>query len=359
MNTLDYSSTLRVGVLGCGVISANHMKAWSHCLGAQVVAVCDPRRDRAEACAREFGVAAFHDSPQTMFEAEALDLVDIITPRETHADMIRLAARHKVHALCEKPLCPAYAEAEELLREIRDSIRVMVNENWRYRPYYRQIGEWLRGARLGTIVKARIALWRSQMLRLEDGSVLPLLLELKPYYARQQRMLIADALIHQLDVVRSLFGEVDVVASCIGRASNDIIGEDSATIMLRTGYGMTVVVDGVLSAAGHAARAPDRVEIAGTRCSVLLDNGVLRLFGAEEEVYRYDEDAVRQGCFDSSIQHFVDQARSGGPFWTSAADQLGTLRLVERAYEMAGEVLPLSPQTLPPTPAPKITGLSG
>lgn len=348
------NASLRIGVLGCGLISADHLKAWSRCANARVVAVCDPRRDRAQARAAEFGVPAAHDTAEAMFEREALDAVDIITPRETHADMIRMAARHGVHALCEKPLCPTYAEAEALLREVGQSIRVMVNENWRYRAYFRRIGEWLHAGRLGTIVQVRIALWRSNMLRREDGSVLAL--QRQPFVAREERLLIAESLIHELDVMRSLFGEMDVVAACIARASEDVIGEDSATILLRTDYGLTIVVDGVLSAAGHAPRAPDRLEIAGTRCSVLLENAVLRLIGAEEEEHRYDEDAVRQGCFDSSIQHFADHLRSGRAFWTSAADQLSTLRLVEQAYELAGAAEPVMRHALPPTPAPAITG---
>lgn len=51
----------------------------------------------------------------------------------------------------------------------------------------------------------------------------------------------------------------------------------------------------------------------------------------------YDEDAVRQGCFNRSIQHFVDCLRSGEPFWTDAADQVATLKLVEDAYRLGGQ----------------------
>jgi len=118
MKTDPHTPLLRVGVLGCGMISADHLRAWARCTGAAVVAVCDPQQDRAEGRAREFGIPASYTSPAAMFAAEALDLVDIITSRQTHADMVRLAAKHKVHALCEKPLCPTLAEAESLVREV-------------------------------------------------------------------------------------------------------------------------------------------------------------------------------------------------------------------------------------------------
>ena len=68
---------------------------------------------------------------------------------------------------------------------------------------------------------------------------------------------------------------------------------------------------------------------------MLLDNAIVRLFGADNEEHRYDEATERQGCFDASIQHFVDGMASGAPFWTAAADQLATLELVEDSYALA------------------------
>jgi len=344
---------LRVGVLGCGMISANHFTAWQRCEGASVVAVCDPAMDRARARASEFGVPRSYDSPQAMIAAESLDLVDIITPRETHADMVRLAARHGLHALCEKPLCPTYAEARALLDETGDTIRIMVNENWRYRSYFRTIGAWLRAGRLGTVTQARIALWRSSMLpRADDGRIHSLTRQ--PFLARESRVLIAESLIHEIDVMRSLFGEMQLLACATARACTEIVGEDSATLLLRTPYGLPVTIDGVMTAAGHETRAPDRLEIAGTRCSVLLEGAVLRLTGAEQEVQVFDEDLVRQDCFDASIQHFVDQVRSGGPFWTSAQDQLESLRLMEDAYRLAGTPATLSAMAPAPLEPPAV-----
>ena len=348
---------LRVGVLGCGMISSNHFAAWAHCQGAQVVAVCDPVLERARGRAAEFGIAMAYDSAEAMFAAEKLDLVDIITPRETHAAVVLQAASHGVHALCEKPLCPTHAEAQDLVRDVAGRIRVMVNENWRYRSYFRRIAQWLQQDRLGTVTQVRLALWRSSMLpRAEDGRIHSLTRQ--PFLAREERVLIAESLIHEIDVVRALFGEVEVLACSTGQACADIVGEDNATLLLRTPYGLTITIDGVMTAAGHETRAPDRMEIAGTRCSVLLEGAVLKLIGAEQETIVYDETEVRQGCFNASVQHFVDQVRSGGPFWTSAEDQLGSLQVMDRAYALAGRAPMLRAAKLPPMAPPTITGVA-
>ena len=342
MHVMTEVGELRVGVLGCGSISAEHLAAWARCRGARVVALCDTRVERAHARADEFGIGAVYDSPARLFAAETLDAVDIVTPRETHAAMVRLAAAHGLHVLCEKPLASDLSEAEALLREVRElnkSVRIMVNQNWRFRDYLRRLGDWLAAGRLGTVVQARLALWRSGLLRRDDGLVPAL--QRQPFIAREQRLLIGELLIHQIDVARALFGELEVVASTLGRASNDVVGEDCAVVVLQAGYGLTVVVDGVLSAAGFGPHAGDRIEVAGTRCSALFDGDTLSLRGAEDEAQRYDEAASRHGSFDASVLHFVEQLRSGAPFWTSAADHLATLRLVEQAYELAGDTGPI------------------
>lgn len=326
--------TLRIGVLGCGHISRDHLVAWSHCPDARVVAVCDPIIDRARAQAETFQVEQVFDDPARMMAEAGLDAVDIITPRGTHGAMIRLAASHGLHALCEKPLCPTLAEAEELVADIGDRIRVMVNENWRHRAYFAQIREWIRAGRLGTITHARMALWRSNMLERPDGTIPSL--SRQPFVAREERLLVAESLIHELDTVRSLFGEMLVVAARLSRYSERVIGEDNAAILLEAAAGHAVIVDGVMTSAGHAFRAPDRLEIAGTRCSVTLDDATLRLHGAEDVTIAYVEDEVRQGSFDASIAHFVNGLKTGAPFFTSARDQLQTLKLVEDVYASAG-----------------------
>ena len=129
-----------------------------------------------------------------------------------------------------------------------------------------------------------------------------------------------------------------VIGARIGRFSGDIVGEDTAAILLEADTGMTVIIDGTFCAAGHDPRASNKIEIAGSRCSVHLENSVARLFGAENEEAKFDEEEARQMCFDRSIAHFVEKVRSGQPFWNSAEDQLNTMKLLEDAYAFAGPI---------------------
>lgn len=245
----------RIGVLGCGHISPDHLKAWEACNGAEVVAICDPMVERARKHAETFDIANVYADAGRMFEEMDLDAVDIITPRQTHADLIRMAVSNGVHAICEKPLCPTHEEAARLVAEIGTGARVMVNENWRYRDYFMKIREWIQEGKLGTVTQVRMALWRSNMLENDEG-IVPSLTR-QPFLAREERVLISESLIHELDTMRALFGEMEVVAARLARFDRKIVGENASAILLESENGHSVVVDGVMGRGRPSVPCPE------------------------------------------------------------------------------------------------------
>ena len=78
-----------------------------------------------------------------MLEETKPDAVDIATPVDTHADLVRIAADYGVHACSQKPVTPTVVEAESLVADVGERIRFMVHENYRWRPHYLQMKVWL------------------------------------------------------------------------------------------------------------------------------------------------------------------------------------------------------------------------
>lgn len=148
--------------------------------------------------------------------------------------------------------------------------------------------------------------------------------------------MIAEVLIHHLDVMRFLCGELRVAGARATRTLPDVAGETVASIFLETAAGAPVVVTGTMAAPGYPPRAPDRLEIIGTKASAVFEDNELRLLGAAPRRERYDNDRGYQASFDGVIAHFVDCLETGSPFETGPADNLETLRLVEHAYWAAG-----------------------
>lgn len=88
-------------------------------------------------------------------------MLDIVSPNEFHAAHVRLAAEHHIDALCQKPLTDSLAEAGSLVSEVDGRIRLMVNENRRFRSDFRQIAAWLSEGRLGNVLQCQMIMNRS------------------------------------------------------------------------------------------------------------------------------------------------------------------------------------------------------
>jgi predicted dehydrogenase len=151
----------------------------------------------------------------------------------------------------------------------------------------------------------------------------------------EPRLMLAEVLIHHLDVVRYLCGPLTVLSARTAHTLADVAGETLAAVSLETANGAPVEVIGTMAAPGCSARPPDCLEIVGSKASAFFDDWTLELRGAGPRRMTYDPDAGYQASFDGVIVHFVDCLTSGAPFETSAEENLATLRIVEDAYAAA------------------------
>ncbi len=324
---------MRIAVAGAGMVTRHHLIGWSKVPGVDVVAIANRTRSRAEDRAREFGIPAVYDDFETMLKAENPDAVDIASATGTHGPFCRTAAEHGAHIFCQKPLTETLAEAVALIADVGDRVRFMVHENWRFRPQYRLVRDWIAGGRVGTVHEFRLTT-RSSGLVKRDRDGRPFALDRQPFFSDMPRFIILEVLIHHLDTIRALVGPVEVVAAQTGRISPDIVGEDVAQIVLK-GSGTFGTVLGNFSAPGYPPLPTDRLELIGSRASVLFDGYSVTLSGAEEANVAIDLDAAYQASYDNAIAHFVDCLRQEEPFETDRLDNLETLKLVDAAYRLA------------------------
>ena len=89
------SAPLRFAIFGTGFWARFQLAAWRELPGAECVALYNRTRAKAEALAREFGVPAVYDDPETLLDAESPDFIDIITDVDSHA---RFAAEQALGA---------------------------------------------------------------------------------------------------------------------------------------------------------------------------------------------------------------------------------------------------------------------
>ncbi len=327
------ADSVRVAVVGCGLISQYHLKAWQ-AAGATIVALCDIDLTKAEARGTEFGVRRLHADAAELFAQGGFDVVDIAASVGAHAPVARMAADHGVHIMCQKPLTETVAEAEDLIAYVGDRVRFMVHENYRFRPHYMTVWRWIAEDRIGVVRHAQISC-RGSGLCPRDGEV-PFLIERQPYLTSFRRNLVFETMIHHLDVLRCLCGPLKVVAARLNRLAEGLPGEDTAAILMEGQGGLIATADGCLVAPGYPQLHGDRLEIIGTKGSIVMELNRTYLVGAEDDAEEVDLLGRYQECFDTVMAGFVQGLRQGTQFETDRLDNLETLRLMESVYRAAG-----------------------
>ncbi|MFG1420690.1 Gfo/Idh/MocA family protein [Roseixanthobacter liquoris] len=329
------SRELRIGLIGAGWVTQHHLVGWHALAGrARVVAIADPSPERAGERAAQFEIPAVFASAEAMLDGAELDAVDIAAPRAVHAELVRLVAARGLPILCQKPLAPTLAEAEQLVADVAGSVRLMVHENWRFRAYYRDAAQWLREGRIGKVKAARLTLATSGTVADAAGQY-PALVR-QPFMRHEKRMLVAEVLIHHLDTLRMLLGPLKVEAAALTRTCPELVGEDGAVIQLGTPEGTGVSVFASFAVHGAPPAQSDWVEILGETGTIRLAGDTLACFGENPAAQVYDLAACYQGSYSATIAHFIAALESGAPFETAPQDNLETLRLVEDCYRLSG-----------------------
>jgi predicted dehydrogenase len=328
----------RVGIAGGGWVTQYHLPAWrAQSRRAEIVAIADPDEQRVLARCQGHDIPVGFASVDALLKEADIDILDICSPRELHAPLVRLAADRGLAVICQKPLATTYGEAEALVASLGSEVRVMVHDNWRFRATYRRIREWLDAGHAGDLRRVELHYLSSGMIPGPDGKR-PAIVR-QPIFPTLSRLLVMEALIHQLDALRFLLGELELVDAVIARSNDDIIGEDSATLSLRRrSDGIPVEIVGDLAVHGEPPQARDQLRIIGSRGTITLDGYDVRCIGAGTDILEsFDPVATYDGSYVNAIAHFLDCLETGAPFETNLADNLKTLALVEAAYASAGE----------------------
>lgn len=331
-------SDLRGVLIGCGFFAQFQMEAWNRLKHlASITAVCDTDLARAEAFARQYGVPCAYSDLTRMLDEHEPDFIDIVTRPDTHRELTLQAAERKIAVLCQKPFAPTEAECLDIVAACeRLGARLMVNENWRWQVWYREIKKLLTAGRIGDP-------FAFLMLHRQDDGLLDPPYPNQPYFAEMPRLLVFETLVHYLDTARFLFGEPERVTCTTRRVSPRIAGEDLALIRLEMPGGLLGSIDGNRCApADTTGPVMGSLRVEGREGSLWLDgNGDIwinrRGFPKMFHVYPRGVEGYRGDSCRATQEHFVRCLASGEEFESSGREYLKTIRLMERCYESAAE----------------------
>lgn len=149
--------TVRVGIVGTGFGVSAMVPGFRLAAGAEVVAICSSRRERAEAAARAQGIPLAFDDYREMLDQAQLDLVCVATPVATHAPITLAAIAAGCHVLCEKPTAMDAPEAAAMLRAAEAAGVVhMVDHELRFNPTRARVAELIAAGYVGKVTYASV-----------------------------------------------------------------------------------------------------------------------------------------------------------------------------------------------------------
>ena len=340
------TKSVRVGVIGCGFFSPNHVNSWAQMEGVEIAALCDLNENRARALAEKCGVKApiFADVAK-MVDQTKPDFIDIITSPETHPALVAFAAERKMPAIVQKPMSLEFEAARKMVESMKAAkVPLMVHENFRFQAPIVEVGKIVRSGEIGKLTYGMISFRTAHDIYAGQ-----------PYLAKLKRFALTDLGVHVLDVARFLLGEAERIHCEVQSVKPGIAGEDMVTCLLRHTNGAMSVVE-----CSYASPLPDDpfpetlITIEGTEGSVKLDTGYRISVRSGDKVRRLSGDApvlkwasrpwhVVQESVLRTQEHWLDCFRNGTEPQISGRDNLATLALVEASYESVAKKTAVKP----------------
>ncbi|MEO6244518.1 MAG: Gfo/Idh/MocA family oxidoreductase [Opitutaceae bacterium] len=338
--------------LGAGYFSRFQYEAWQRIPEVDIVALANRNFEKARETAAQFGIPRAYAWTELakMFDTEKPDFVDIITPPETHLEVVQLAAARGIAIICQKPIAPTYAECVALVATARQGgVRLMIHENFRWQPWYREMRRLLDAGTLGELFSINIR------MRMGDGWQDDAYLARQPFFRTYPRLFVYETGVHFLDTFRYLGGEIASVYTRLQKRNTAINGEDAAQIVCGFANGATAILDASRYNEADTANARYTfgfVRVDGSKGHLELDlegNLNLKLLGQPSR--RLDYPHTREGfagdCVYAIQRHFIDRMADGDPFENTGEDYLKSTALMEACYRShaTGQVVTLSSLT--------------
>ena len=214
---------IKIGLVGAGNIGQRHIMAIDQLVETELVAIADPSEVAQEKAASR-GIPCYGNAAE-MLEVCTPDAVIIATPTERHQrDVITCIKGGCKNLLVEKPIAASNGEAAEIVRAAeKAACNVMVAHQRRYYPCAAKAKELIDSGAIGTLIGV-VGQWSLR----KDGA----------YYAPQWRRKteagpILTNLIHELDLLRFICGEIEAVSAYISHIDQQFEKEDAVAISLQ------------------------------------------------------------------------------------------------------------------------------
>ena len=231
---------LRIAIAGLGLVGLRHAKAIGQVDGVTLCAVADPSpksKDQAEA----YKVPHFN-TLEELIEAVQPDGIILATPTMLHAAQGRLCVDAGIPVLIEKPLADNLAEGEALVKHAEAAdVVVMVGHHRRFNPIIQKAHAMIGEGRIGEVKSVHATCWFYKPDSYFD---------IAPWRKREGAGPVSVNLVHDIDLIRHLCGEITQVQAQANPSSRGYENEDVAAALFtfaNGGIGTVSVSDSIVA----------------------------------------------------------------------------------------------------------------
>jgi predicted dehydrogenase len=209
------NDTLRIGVVGVGVMGSNHARVLADIPGVELVGVADPDRKRRDFVSGTLGCAGFDDVDALLDSGAAA--VTIAAPTHLHHDIALKCISRGVHLLVEKPLASTVAEGRAIVAAARRAgVTLMAGHVERFNPAVQSVKRAIKNQDILSIAITRVG----------------------PFPPRMSNVgVVIDLGVHDIDLIR-WFTESEIVEIQPQMSSAIAEREDIALLQFRTASGV-------------------------------------------------------------------------------------------------------------------------
>lgn len=342
---------VKIGIIGTGSISHFHALGYGNCPEAEIYAVCDLNRERAQAFAKQYGVdsSRVFDRVEDLLAIPEIEAVSVCTWNNAHAECSIQALQAGKHVLCEKPLALNADQARKMQAVQEQTGKLlMVGFVRRFASNTEAVKSVVDAGQLGKIHYAKLNYirrwgnpggWFSDKQKSGGGPVI-------------------DLGVHVLDLVRYLTGKPEL-KSVYAATFNDlglmpgIKGinkyystdydeynnvEDGATALLRFDNDLTVLLE--VSWTRHIKQDRSSLELFGDKGGLMLDP-IYEIYERRGDYLTnvkplLDVEGVNmEEIFSGEMRHFIDCIKGRKECLCPVQDGVAIMEMLDSIYASA------------------------
>ncbi len=313
---------LKVAIVGMGGIGRTHARHYSSNPDAQLVAVCDIIKERADAAAQQFGAKAYYSVDEMLkneeFEAASVASAGVENGGDHYEPTMQLLEAGK-HTLTEKPISNNIEHAREMVAKAREKgVKFGIDLNHRFTHMAERLKTMQNDGALGEVLFINMALWINNP---NESSPWFHIRALHP---------------HSIDVMRFFGGDIRRVQCFMHKGPGRTIWSN-LSMNVQFASGAVGHLTGSYDASGH--HPIERCEVGGSKGRAIIENVFQRLEfmprdSPEKTVF---EQGIMGGMgsfddtFKNRIYKFVEQVNADEPLTASGEEGLAAQEVVEAA----------------------------